>query len=48
VSFRFWPVASWKYQAVRFAPATGPRDAVVDWDSLTEGSDPTDDSKPVK
>jgi hypothetical protein len=48
VSFRFWPVASRKYQAVRFAPAGGPRDAVVDWDSLTDGSDPTEDSKPVQ
>jgi hypothetical protein len=47
-SFRFWPVASRKYQAVRFAPAEGPRDAVVDWDSLTDGTDPTEDSKPVK
>jgi hypothetical protein len=48
VSSRFWPVASRKYQAVRFAPAEGPRDAVVDWDSLTEGTDPTEDAKPVK
>jgi hypothetical protein len=48
VSFRFWPVASRKYQAVRFAPADGPRDAVVDWDALTDGTDPTEDSKPVK
>ena len=47
-SSRFWPVATRKYQAVRFATADGPRDAVVDWDSLTEGTDPTDDPKPVK
>jgi Tryptophan-associated transmembrane protein (Trp_oprn_chp) len=40
-TFRFWPVASRKYQAVRFAPEDGPRDAVVDWDALSEGSDPT-------
>jgi uncharacterized membrane protein (TIGR02234 family) len=48
VSFRFWPSASRKYQAVRFTPADGPRDAVVDWDALTEGTDPTDDPEPVK
>jgi hypothetical protein len=48
LSSRFWPVATRKYQAVRFATTEGPRDAVVDWDSLTEGTDPTDDPKPVK
>jgi hypothetical protein len=54
VTFRFWPVASRKYQAVRFAAAEGPRDAVVDWDALSGGSDPTAmppeppfDSKPL-
>jgi hypothetical protein len=40
-TFRFWPVASRKYQAVRFAPEDGPRDAVVDWDALSDGADPT-------
>jgi Tryptophan-associated transmembrane protein (Trp_oprn_chp) len=40
-TFRFWPAASRKYQAVRFQPADGPRDAVVDWDALSDGADPT-------
>jgi hypothetical protein len=54
VSFRFWPAASRKYQAVRFQAADGPRDAVIDWDALSDGTDPTADagprppSKPVK
>jgi hypothetical protein len=41
ISFRFWPPASRKYSAVRMAPADGPRDAVVDWDALSSGDDPT-------
>ena len=45
-TFRFWPTASRKYQAVRFQPADGPRDAVVDWDALSEGTDPTTDREP--
>ena len=48
-TFRRWPVASRKYQAVRFENAnqeangvsTGERDAVIDWDALSEGEDPT-------
>jgi hypothetical protein len=44
-TFRFWPVASRKYQSVRFAAAGGPRDAVVDWDALSGGADPTDDDQ---
>jgi hypothetical protein len=47
VSSRFWPPATRKYQAVRFAAPDGPRDAVVDWDSLTEGTDPTDADPPA-
>jgi hypothetical protein len=47
VTFRLWPVASRKYQAVRFAAADAPRDAVLDWDALSDGTDPTDDSGPV-
>jgi hypothetical protein len=43
-TFRFWPVASRKYQAARFAATEGPRSAVVDWDALSEGEDPTDDA----
>ena len=43
LTFRAWPTASRKYQAVRFAPADGPRDAVVDWDAQTSGADPTDE-----
>jgi hypothetical protein len=42
-TFRFWPVASRKYQSVRFAAVGGPRDAVIDWDALSGGADPTDD-----
>jgi hypothetical protein len=45
-TFRFWPAPSRKYQAVRFQPADGPRDAVVDWDALSDGSDPTAESGP--
>jgi hypothetical protein len=41
-TFRRWPVASRKYQAVRLSPADGPRDAVVDWDALSDGEDPTE------
>jgi len=47
ISFRFWPAASRKYQAVRFQPADGPRDAVIDWDALSDGTDPTADRKPA-
>jgi hypothetical protein len=43
LTFRAWPVASRKYQAVRFAATDGPRDAVVDWDAQSSGADPTDD-----
>jgi MFS family permease len=42
ITFRRWPVASRKYQAVRFQDPDGPRDAVVDWDSLSDGKDPTE------
>jgi Tryptophan-associated transmembrane protein (Trp_oprn_chp) len=42
-TFRFWPLPSRKYQTARFAVAGGPRDAVVDWDALSGGEDPTDD-----
>ena len=45
-TFRFWPAPSRKYQAVRFQPANGPRDAVIDWDALSDGTDPTADSGP--
>jgi hypothetical protein len=47
-SSRFWPAPTRKYQPVRFASADGPRDSVVDWDALSDGSDPTQDAKPVK
>jgi uncharacterized membrane protein (TIGR02234 family) len=47
ISFRFWPAASRKYQAVRFQPADGPRDAVIDWDALSDGTDPTADRLPA-
>jgi hypothetical protein len=41
-TFRMWPPASRKYQATRFVAADGPRDAVVDWDALSSGEDPTE------
>jgi hypothetical protein len=43
LTFRAWPTASRKYQAVKFAKADGPRDAVVDWDAMSDGADPTAD-----
>jgi Tryptophan-associated transmembrane protein (Trp_oprn_chp) len=46
LTFRLWPVASRKYQAVRFEAADGPRDAVIDWDALSDGTDPTAESGP--
>lgn len=48
VSWRFWPQATRKYSAVRFVSPDGPRDAVVDWDALSEGEDPTQEPNPVK
>jgi hypothetical protein len=36
-----WPGPSRKYQAVRFEDAGTPRDSVGDWDSLSDGDDPT-------
>jgi uncharacterized membrane protein (TIGR02234 family) len=47
-SSRFWPPATRKYSAVRFVSPDGPRDSVVDWDALSEGEDPTEQSNPVK
>jgi uncharacterized membrane protein (TIGR02234 family) len=47
LTFRVWPAASRRYQAVRFQPADGPRDAVVDWDALSEGTDPTAEPGPA-
>jgi uncharacterized membrane protein (TIGR02234 family) len=41
LTFRAWPTASRKYQAVKFAQPNGPRDAVFDWDAMSEGADPT-------
>lgn len=48
VSARFWPPATRKYSATRFAAPDGSRDAVVDWDALSEGEDPTTDPNPVR
>jgi uncharacterized membrane protein (TIGR02234 family) len=36
-----WPGTGRKYQAVRVAPADGPRSSVDDWDALSGGNDPT-------
>lgn len=38
---RRWPAGSSRYQAVRYEDADAPRSAVSDWDSLSDGSDPT-------
>lgn len=38
---RRWPGSTRKYQAVRLTPAEGSRTAVDDWDSLSDGEDPT-------
>ena len=40
-TLRRWPVSSRKYNATRFAEPDAERDAVVDWDALSTGSDPT-------
>ena len=41
-TFRRWPAASRKYQAVRLEDPSAPRDSVGDWDALSDGADPTD------
>jgi hypothetical protein len=38
---RRWPGATSRYQGVRFEDPDAPRSAVSDWDSLSDGSDPT-------
>lgn len=43
VTARSWPGSSRKYQAVRFENADEPRSAVSDWDTLSDGDDPTGD-----
>lgn len=40
VTSRQWPASTRKYSAVRVEPAEG-RTAVDDWDSLSDGTDPT-------
>ena len=41
VTARNWPDAASRYQSVRLEEADAPRSAVSDWDSLSDGSDPT-------
>lgn len=41
VTARRWPQSSRKYQAVRFEAVDEPRTDAADWDSLSDGSDPT-------
>lgn len=36
-----WPSSSRKYQAVRLEPVDGEESSIGDWDSLSEGRDPT-------
>jgi uncharacterized membrane protein (TIGR02234 family) len=38
---RRWPGAASRYQSVRFDDPDAPRSPVSDWDSLSDGSDPT-------
>jgi Tryptophan-associated transmembrane protein (Trp_oprn_chp) len=40
-TFRRWPGSPRKYGAVRLQPASDDGDSVIDWDALSEGSDPT-------
>ena len=44
VTARRWPLATSKYQAVRLQDPNAPRSSVGDWDALSEGEDPTDES----
>ena len=41
VTARNWPDHASRYQSVRLEEADAPRSAVSDWDSLSDGSDPT-------
>ncbi len=41
VTGRMWPSSSRKYQAVRLSPAEPGENPVADWDSLSDGGDPT-------
>lgn len=41
VTGRLWPGPTRKYQAVRFETVDEPRTTVSDWDSLSDGDDPT-------
>ncbi len=41
VTARKWPSTASRYQAVRLDEADAPRSTVSDWDSLSDGSDPT-------
>lgn len=36
-----WPRAASRFQAARFDDADAPRSSISDWDSLSDGSDPT-------
>jgi uncharacterized membrane protein (TIGR02234 family) len=38
---RRWPQAASRYQATRFEETDAPRSSISDWDSLSDGSDPT-------
>jgi uncharacterized membrane protein (TIGR02234 family) len=41
VSSGRWPRATSRYQTTRFEGADAPRSSISDWDSLSDGSDPT-------
>ena len=40
-TWRRWPRASRKYQATRFEPEAGSDASMSDWDTLSDGTDPT-------
>jgi len=41
LTFGRWPGPSRKYSAVRLTEPDAARDPVVDWDALSDGTDPT-------
>lgn len=41
ITSRRWPVKASRYQTARFEDSDEPRSAISDWDSLSDGSDPT-------
>lgn len=46
LSSRLWPGSSRRYETARSADSNEPRSAVADWDSLSDGGDPTGAPEP--